>query len=848
MKNNRISSLLIHPVLAAGIAVLSGILALYIWERTGIPELKAGKWIWCSLYPLSIFGFSLLVSLMVRGDPRLYSHLEQDGWFSLTVIPFLLMLVSWSVWDRWEFMFSLFYFGWIVMRGWSSLLLLNRLSPKRQHHFAMVLYAFVAFILALFQLPSFPDIRSVIVLIGGWAAVVVLAGLIRKISAAVVASNKSDPGVSNGVGLLSILSLPLFTNLDSIRIEHFIGIAVLGFWLSLSLRGEQWLRIGYPAGIALLVLSSLSGPANWGIAIWAVMLIVVSGLKTRKHLAFLEITGSIAIVLGGVFGSVLIQNSMWLHNRFIWPVDIGAVLLAGLLDVKGGLLFASPSILFALTGLVWSFRRTGVQPFLLRLGFAAAILPVAAVSLYRTGEGPRMVELIPSAMMIWPFAAVFLAEAKKPFAFAWTRFILIVSFCVSGLFFAFMALRDAYEPTVLSLLARYGELSDLNLEKYFPIFNHLTAGWSFSSGIWLLVFGLGIAVVSVERWLVRRELNGHWGEIAFLVLTILLIGAAMAATRDIQQWTALPITREIILDQQQTEMVILVDEPDPVWGIELISWLSHSVHLTQEQPVGRMTAFFLDGHSSEIWIRAGVETAERVFGRMDVLREIRHHQPQVYSMERFEMDDGSHQVKFAYRSRWYLDRPGVLRRIEFQMDPALFPSNVSLSVKGVRIRRMDAAMNWGSPQPVNLSQNLILDTANPEFATDLSGMPLVRKIRIVSNLSNAAEVPDGVAIARLEITGRSGVKIVHHLRIGADTSEWAYDRPDLIGKVRHSKASVAMSKRQQDAWDRVFLSHTYAATKTIHPPIAPAGIRIRYALPPSICPNGQLAIYSITFL
>jgi hypothetical protein len=60
-------------------------------------------------------------------------------------------------------------------------------------------------------------------------------------------------------------------------------------------------------------------------------------------------------------------------------------------------------------------------------------------------------------------------------------------------------------------------------------------------------------------------------------------------------------------------------------------------------------------------------------------------------------------------------------------------------------------------------------------------------LRIVSHMSCSTTLPTGTEVARVH--GRSGAG--HPLAAGADTAEWAYDRPDVRATVAHARAHVA---------------------------------------------------------
>jgi hypothetical protein len=85
------------------------------------------------------------------------------------------------------------------------------------------------------------------------------------------------------------------------------------------------------------------------------------------------------------------------------------------------------------------------------------------------------------------------------------------------------------------------------------------------------------------------------------------------------------------------------------------------------------------------------------------------------------------------------------------------------------------------------------------------------RVALVTNLSWSEAVPDGTTVARVRVRAQDGRVFEFSLRAGADTAEWAYDRPDIRPRIRHSRASVAASYAVDDAqWH--YEGHTYVAS------------------------------------
>ncbi|MGH9767098.1 MAG: hypothetical protein ACREAB_06645, partial [Blastocatellia bacterium] len=82
-------------------------------------------------------------------------------------------------------------------------------------------------------------------------------------------------------------------------------------------------------------------------------------------------------------------------------------------------------------------------------------------------------------------------------------------------------------------------------------------------------------------------------------------------------------------------------------------------------------------------------------------------------------------------------------------------------------------------------------------------------LAVVSTMTNSAEVADGDEIAEIVVGCESGERMTTMLRAGRDTSEWAYDRPDVRAQINHSRAPLAASWPGDASGS--FQAHSYLA-------------------------------------
>jgi Bacterial membrane protein YfhO len=61
---------------------------------------------------------------------------------------------------------------------------------------------------------------------------------------------------------------------------------------------------------------------------------------------------------------------------------------------------------------------------------------------------------------------------------------------------------------------------------------------------------------------------------------------------------------------------------------------------------------------------------------------------------------------------------------------------------------------------------------------------------LITSMANSIDVEQGTSVGRLRLTTDLGHVIEKELRAGIDTSEWAYERPDVRPVIKHQQASV----------------------------------------------------------
>lgn len=141
-------------------------------------------------------------------------------------------------------------------------------------------------------------------------------------------------------------------------------------------------------------------------------------------------------------------------------------------------------------------------------------------------------------------------------------------------------------------------------------------------------------------------------------------------------------------------------------------------------------------------------------------------------------------------------------------------------------------LQFGNCGPVVTEQKVQLSLAKPIEATGL---------RITSHMGCSVQRKDGDRVLEVELQGPDGPKLINVLA-GRDTSEWAYDRPDVIQSIQHRRAAIHRSFDGDG-----FQGHSYSAFYDISKDGAARDIRGLTLVFPSEG-VGSLAIESMEFI
>jgi hypothetical protein len=113
-------------------------------------------------------------------------------------------------------------------------------------------------------------------------------------------------------------------------------------------------------------------------------------------------------------------------------------------------------------------------------------------------------------------------------------------------------------------------------------------------------------------------------------------------------------------------------------------------------------------------------------------------------------------------------------------------------------------------------------------------------IRVVSTMRWSNTITQGTPVARLRATDTTGKQFVLDLLAGVHTAEWAWERPDLAGKIPHQLPKIARTWQQRDGTAPPYPAHYYFAEFPLG-----STVRLRRVEVQFLHPTAQVEIFGI---
>ena len=114
------------------------------------------------------------------------------------------------------------------------------------------------------------------------------------------------------------------------------------------------------------------------------------------------------------------------------------------------------------------------------------------------------------------------------------------------------------------------------------------------------------------------------------------------------------------------------------------------------------------------------------------------------------------------------------------------------------------------------------------------------EVLLISNLRDAAEMPQGAVVAEIVIVDTSGERTTLKVRAGRDTADWAYDRPDVLPHVDHKRPEVAAQQWVTDSRGDRFQANLYYGDIHLDRTRTVDKVEFRY-----IYPAGKVRLYGM---
>jgi len=116
-------------------------------------------------------------------------------------------------------------------------------------------------------------------------------------------------------------------------------------------------------------------------------------------------------------------------------------------------------------------------------------------------------------------------------------------------------------------------------------------------------------------------------------------------------------------------------------------------------------------------------------------------------------------------------------------------------------------------------------------AVDLQPVDTVA-LGIESYLSHSVSWASGQPVAEIQLADAEGGTVTFTLRAGWHTSEWAYERSDVIGEVKHDRAAVVRSWPARSGFPpEDHLGHTYGTSLRLDTPMKVVSVRVEPLVP-----------------
>ncbi len=841
-----IGNRIVQGLLLSLIAMSSVWISRFIWMHAGLPDTRSGSFIWYAGIPIVFFVFAVFRTLNRLKKSQTYAVWIGDIWYVLLFLAHLVALISWRYISGWQYLLSALYSMHLLVQ---IMITVRSLDHFKGLHLLLGFSFMTAASVLLIQFPLMLANSSLHHWISGLATWALITAMVLIIRYTVLGLSERDEHPddrdADRIALAFLTVVAPFTSSGTLTKHHVIA-AICGL---IGLIGIRVNRSSIPVRLALsalIIAAPMLSLEFSGTAVWAMIVGVYLTLKAREPNPFLTITGYLVILIASITLAVLVHDGKLLEGDLVWNSSYYFGLIGTLLDVQSGILLSNPLALMALAGFTGAIFVIPGRLWHVWIGPWLCLAPILYRSIISRGSPPTPLESLPVLVMIWPFIVFLVHRNTRPIAAGYRVCAGLAQSALAICFFSMLAGKEGFRADLSSLLADWATVSDVDLSFYLPHFSALSQTGSVSGFLWTIAMIGMVMLFIIERRIWKRRTSEHWNQFASLVFLTIGMLAIAAAVSHGGSWVRLDGMPRVISAGTEKQIKLEIPDTRPVYSLRIHSFTSNSASMIQGAEVVNITVDDGTDMLLEQPVRMGIDTAELAYDRPDVLKMIRHQRPRIARTWIQLM--GNPVDVHSYRTDLILQPPRPIRSISLSLSPRLESIDVKFTLDALGLQVQGPTVNWGKPIYCSQIRNVNLDSKSPHMDYDLDQMPPVTRMRLVSNVANAAGIPTGVSIGQMIIRAIGGRQEVVEIRAGIDTAEWAYNRKDLLGRVQHAAPPAILSRRELDMDRNPFLSSMYLADYQFDRPLIPFSVTIRYVLSEQVAPGAKLQVFSVMFM
>ncbi len=841
-----IGNRIVQSLLLVLIAATSVWMSRFIWIHAGLPGTRSGSFIWYSGIPIVFFVFALFRAMIRSRKSRHHVIWIGDFWYVLFFLTHLGVLISWRYLSGWQYVLSALYSLHLLVQVIITIRSLDRVNGK----WHLLEFSFVSSVsVLLIQIPLLLANSSIDLWMSGFGAWVFTSILVLIIHDSVTGLSEitghPDRHDSTRIALVFLTVATPFSSSGMLTKHHVIAM-ICGLVGLIGIRINRSSTSVCLAISMLIIVAPLLSLEFAGVAVWATIVGVYLVLRARDPNPFLKVTGFLVILIASIALAILVHDGKILEGDLVWHSSYYFGLIGTLLDAQHGILLTNPVSLMAIAGFGLAVFLFPGRLWQVWIGPWVSLAPILYRSIVSRGSPPMALESLPILVILWPFIVLLVNRNARPLAAGYWSSSVMAQSGLAVYFFSMLAGKEGFRADLSSLLVDWASVSDIDLSFYIPHFSTLSQTGSLSGLLWTITVLVMVVLFIFELTVLKRRLGGHWNQLvslAFLTLGMLGVAAAVSYSGS---WIRLDGMPKVLSAGTEKQISLEISESRPVYSIRVHSFTSNSASMNQGAEVVNVTVDDGTDMPLEYPVRMGIDTAELAYDRSDVLKMIRHKRPWI---ARTWMQIMGYPVDVhSYRTDISLQPPRPIRSISMSLSPRLESTDVKFTLDALGLQVEGPTVNWGKPVYCSQIGNVSLDRKQTHADYDLDHMPPVTRMRLVSNVANAAGIPTGVSIGQLIIRGVGDEQEVLEIRAGIETAEWAYNRKDLLGRVQHAAPPTILSKRELDMDRNQFLSSMYLADYHFTRPLIPYTVSIRYVLSEQMAPGAKLQIFSVMFM